>query len=275
MKNNEKISKLIKKGLSVKTVSKLDESQINTLYNKLYLFEQVTEVPNKKTYKIGPKGGKVGNVTVSQDPNTKEVMVTAEEQEMKEEDEITLDPNKETETQDPHQVGPSSDDGFGDETDDGMGIFEARKKGKSKKGSPWAICTSQLGKEFKTTERHLWNTKQKNKYERCVRDVKKTLKENKNPVSLFLENQIMKIVERNLPPKISKKDLLKYLQEDTTTAPTKPKTEPKVKPGTKTPPKPFNPGKNPNPGEKTTPKAMTPEKAKEEIINAIIKILSK
>ena len=322
MKNNEKISKLIKKGLSVKTVSNLDESQINTLYNKLYLFEQVTEVPNKKTYKIGPKGGKVGNVTVSQDPNTKEVMVTAEEQEMREEDEINFDPNKEIETQDPHQVGPGSDDGFGDETDDGMGIFEARKKRKSKKVNPWAICTSQLGKEFKTTERHLWNTKQKNKYERCVRDVKKTLKENKNPVTLFLENQIMKIVERNLPPRITKKDLMNYLSEGTTTAPSKPKTNPKVRPtekpkvrpshpgknpnpGEKTIPKagetkentttapskpktspkttptekpkvrPSHPGKNPNPGEKTTPKAINPEKAKEEIINTIIKILSK
>ena len=39
------------------------------------------------------------------------------EKELEEEEEVTVDPNKETETQDPHQVGPSSDDGFGNETD--------------------------------------------------------------------------------------------------------------------------------------------------------------
>jgi len=39
------------------------------------------------------------------------------EEEMYEEEEITTDPNKETETQDPHQVGPSTDDGFGEYQD--------------------------------------------------------------------------------------------------------------------------------------------------------------
>ena len=42
----------------------------------------------------------------------------------------------------------------------------------------------------------MWGAKEKNKYERCVKDVKKSLKEGKNPVSLFLENQITKIVEK-------------------------------------------------------------------------------
>ena len=58
-------------------------------------------------------------------------------------------------------------------------------------------------------------------------------------------------------------------KESTETSPVKP-----AKPGTKTPPKttPSHPGKNPNPGVKPSPKA---EKAKENMISSIIKILKK
>jgi hypothetical protein len=93
------------------------------------------------------------------------------------------------------------------------------------------------------------------------------LKEGKNPVSLFLENEIMRIVEKHIPPRISKGDLLQYLSEDTTTAPTKPVTKPTTRP------RPISPGQNPNPGEKEAPRAISPERAKTEVINAIMKIL--
>ena len=120
----------------------------------------------------------------------------------------------------------------------------------------------------------MWSAKETNKYERCVKDVKKSLKEGKNPVSLFLEEKIMKLVEKHIPPRITKKDLINYLSEDTTTAPSKPKTDPTTKPGTR--PKPKHPGQNPNPGENPAPKAaVSPEKAKEEVIDLIINLLSK
>jgi hypothetical protein len=242
MKVNKKALQLIDKGLSSKTVSKLTESQIDVLHSKL-LGEQVTEVPSKTTYKVGPKGGSLPpnqkGYSVRQDPNTKEVIATAAEGELDEEEEVTLDPNKDTETQDPHQVGPSSDDGFGDETD-GMGMFEEKKDGPN----PWAICHSQVG------------PKKSRKWERCVREVKKQLKEGKNPVSLFLETQIEKIVEKHIPPRITKGDLLKVISEsEPAVAPTKPKTKPTTKPGTK----PAHPGKNPNPGENPAPKAKKSE----------------
>jgi hypothetical protein len=242
MKVNKKALQLIDKGLSSKTVSKLTESQIDVLHSKL-LGEQVTEVPSKTTYKVGPKGGSLPpnqkGYSVRQDPNTKEVIATADEGELDEEEEVTLDPNKDTETQDPHQVGPSSDDGFGDETD-GMGMFEEKKDGPN----PWAICHSQVG------------PKKSRKWERCVREVKKQLKEGKNPVSLFLETQIEKIVEKHIPPRITKGDLLKVISEsEPAVAPTKPKTKPTTKPGTK----PAHPGKNPNPGENPAPKAKKSE----------------
>jgi hypothetical protein len=250
MKVNKKALELIDKGLSANTVKKLTESQIETLHSKLTISEQVIEVPSKKTYKVGPKGGSLPPNTkgysVRQDPNTKEVMATAAESELEEDVEVTTDPNKETETQDPKQVGPSSDDGFGDETD-GMGMFESEADLKPGQPNPWAICHAQVG------------PKKTRKFERCVKSVKKQLEEGKNPVSLFIESEITKIVERNVLPRITKGDLLKYLSEANSplTAPAKPTTKPDTKPGTR----PSHPGKNPRPGEEIAPKAAEPKTA--------------
>ena len=288
MKNNIKAYELIEKGLSSKTVSKLNESQIETLYKKLVLSEQVTEVPTKKTFKVGPKGGKVGNVMVSTDPNTKEVIVTTENEldetetdDLTDKDALGADALQNITGQEaPHMANDMAPDGMDDDSDNDrkmMGMSEAKKK----EQNPWAICTAQLGKEFGTRERHLWSAKEKNKYERCVKDVKKSLKEGKNPVSLFLENEIIRIVEKNLPPRITKGDLLKYLSEaGPATAPTKPApgTKPSTKPGKPdTRPRPKHPGKNPNPGENPAPKAkkVSPEVAKDEVLDLIMNLLEK
>ena len=138
---------------------------------------------------------------------------------------------------------------------------------KKSKNNAYAICHKQLG------------PKRNAKFESCVKQVKKSLKEGKNPVSLFIENKIMEIVETHLPPKITKKDLVKYLSEaEPATAPTK---NPKTKPGTKQPPSPvktpLHPGKNPNPGVKEAPKAknIDAEEAQEKIIDTIMKMLQK
>ena len=269
MKTNLKALQLIEKGLSAKTVHKLTESQVNTLHSRLIIAEKketkeaVTVTKKETTYPatevdaMKAKGQSIpggSSVRVNADDS---VTVTAEG-EVSEEEEVTTDPNKETETQDPKQVGPSSDDGFGNFNDGDM------SEGKSTASS---ICHSQVG------------PKKSRKWERCVREVKKQLGEGKNPVSLFLENQIMKIVERNLPPKITKGELLKYLAEaGPATAPSKPKTSPTTKPGKPaTKPRPSHPGKNPNPGEKESPKAkkVSPEQAKDEVLDLIINLLQK
>lgn len=265
MKSKERISDLMKRGLSRKTISKLTEQDIETLYSKL-LIEQVTEIPSKKTYKVGPKGGKVGNVVISPDPNTKEVMVTAEEGEMREDMEDSMNFEKGQRTQQPHQVGPSTDDGFGNYGDGTGEVGEGRKK--KKKYNPWAICTSQLSSEFGTSERSEWSKPQMRKYERCVKDVKKSLTEGKNPVSLFLEQQLTKIVMKHLPPKMTKGDLMKIINEAPAAPAVKPATKPTTKPTTRP-----NPFKNPNPGENPAPKAVSPEDAKEKVIDVIMNIL--
>lgn len=113
-------------------------------------------------------------------------------------------------------------------------------KKKSKKYNPWAICTSTVGRD------------DKKKYERCVMDVKKSVKEGRDPSELFLENKIVSLLERNIQPKISKKEFLDMIQESETQTPVKPKV-PTVKPGeiTKRPSTPYSP----KPGVKPAPKA--------------------
>ena len=286
MKVNKKALELIDKGLSANTVGKLTESQINTLHKKL-VNEQINV-------------SKTDTATINKLKSEKKPFQVYEK-ELDEEEEVTIDPNKETETQDPKQVGPSSDDGFGDETD-GMGMFESEADLKPGQPNPWAICHAQVG------------PKKTRKFERCVKSVKKQLEEGKNPVSLFIESEITKIVERNLPPRITKGDLLKYLSEanspltapvkpttkpdtkpstrpshpgknprpgeqidpkagEPTTAPTKPITKPDTKPRTR----PAHPGKNPRPGEQIDPKAgrISPEDAKQEVIDVILNLLKK
>jgi len=144
---------------------------------------------------------------------------------------------------------------------------EEVKENDDNKNNPYAICRKQLG------------PRKNAKFESCVKQVKKSLKEGKNPISLFLESKIMNIVESHLPPRITKKDLVQYLSEsEPATAPVK---DPKTKPGTKQPPSPvktpLRPGKNPNPGVKEAPKAnnINAEDAKEKIIDTIMKMLQK
>jgi hypothetical protein len=129
---------------------------------------------------------------------------------------------------------------------------------KSQPKNPWAICHAQLG------------PKKTAKFERCVKQVKKSISEGKNPFSVILENKIVSLLEKHVQPKMMKKELLDLIgknkmkkpigkmsslgmmENDIETAPTKPVT----KPGTKTPPKPepFDPFK-PKPGTNPNPKA--------------------
>jgi hypothetical protein len=192
-------------------------------------------------------------------------------------------------------------------------MSEGKKKKKSKY-NPWAICTAQLGKEFKTTERSEWSAKQKNKYERCVKQVKQDVNEGKNPYMTILESKFENLIKNNIQGRITKKNFVSLLEtkskdmettinligkpkmnkpigriiygksemSETETAPAKPK----VKPGTETRPKPSHPGKNPKPGEGPAPakakKIETKEvsnsqmqRKKDEFMSAINKILKK
>ena len=296
MKTDIKIKKLIQKGLSKNTVSKLTEGQIGILYNRIVVNEQVVtktttsyEIPQSEVEKgvtLPPTAAgkkmtiqKLATGGIKATPTEEKELDETETDDVTDKNALGVDALQSLTGQEaPHDANDMGCDGMDDDSCNDrkmMGMSEEKKK----EQNPWAICTAQLGKEFGTRERHMWSAKEKNKYEKCVKDVKKSLKEGKNPVSLFLENEIMKIVEKNLPPRITKGDLVKYLTENSpATAPTKPKTKPGTKPGKPdTRPRPKHPGKNPNPGENPAPKAkkVSPEAAKDEVMDLIMKLLEK
>ena len=296
MKTKLKIAlELIDKGLTPKTLSKMTEGQMNILHNRLVVNEQVVtktttfyEIPTSEIDKgVNLPPTAAGKKMTIQKTSTGIKATPSEEKELDETetDDVTdqnalgADALQNLTGQDaPHMANDMAPDGMDDDSDTNrkmMGMSEAKKK----EQNPWAICTAQMGKEFGTTERSEWSKGQMNKYERCVKDVKKSLKEGKNPVSLFLENEIMKIVEKNLPPRITKGELVKYITENSpATAPSKPATKPTTKPGKpSTRPRPKHPGKNPNPGENPAPKAkkVSPEQAKDEVIDLIMNLLEK
>ena len=286
MKINKKALQLIDKGLSSKTVSKLTESQINVLHKKL--FSEQTMVSKSDTETINKL-------------KTEKKPFQVYEKEIDEDDDFDLDTDQDyTGQQGSHDEYQAADDGMDDDTSpenhDSKMIGMSEEK--NNQPNPWAICHAQVG------------PKKTRKFERCVMAVKKQLKEGKNPLSLFLETKIEKIVEKHLPPRITKGDLLKVISESqpaseptspkrktdsvkkpvspsvkrretkeqaTAPAPAKPATRPTTKPSTSPTKKPFNPGKNPAPAVKPAPKAgkINPETAKEKVIDTIMKILEK
>jgi len=236
MKTNVKALQLVEKGLSSKTISNLTESQIDILHKKMIGEQPVTNTKIANAI----KGLDILKLKADE-VGAKMKNIGLEEKEIDEDDTLNV-------VNDP------------DATEDGMGIFEEDKD----RPNAWAICHTQVG------------PKKSRKWERCVKEVKKQLKEGKNPVSLFLESQIQKIVEKHMPPKITKGDLVKYISEQGTAPAPTTKPSPTTKPGTK-PGKRPNPFKNPNPGENPAPKAkrVSPEDAKEKVIDVIMQLLEK
>jgi hypothetical protein len=208
MKTKLKItSDLIGKGMSKKTLSKLTEGQMRILHNRLVVNEQVVtktttsyEIPTSEIEKgvTLPQTAAGKKMTIQKTPTG----IKATPSEEKELDETETDDVTDknalgadalqslTGQEAPHDANDMAPDGMDDDSDDNrnmMGMSEAKKNAKSKKNA-WAICTSQMGKEFGTNERSEWTKRQMDKYERCVVDVKKSLKEGKKPISLFIEN---------------------------------------------------------------------------------------
>ena len=239
-----KIQHLIKAGLSKELLKNLSEGQVNQLHKRM-----ISEQPGTT---MVPRT----DTAKIQDLKSKKQTFQVYEKEIDEDD--TLDVVK-----DP------------DASADGMGMFETEigeGKKKESKYNPWAICTSSVGR------------KDKKKYEKCVMDVKKNIKEGKNPHQVIVEMALEKMIEKHISPRMTKKDLINTLTEsgiirrpmtnmvlgfadekkmdkpvkksytssmkesDTKTAP------PKIKPGTKEKPGTSDPFKNPK--HQPKPKAL-------------------
>lgn len=87
----------------------------------------------------------------------------------------------------------------------------------------------------------------------------------------LIESRIIALVEKNINPKMTKKELLNYLSEAPEAPVKEPKTRPTTKPGTR--PKTPSPYKNPNPGTNPSPKANK-EELKNKFIQMIMQVLS-
>ena len=268
---NNKIQKLIESGLSEKTLKNLSEGQINQLYSRMVSEQSAgtTMVPKTDTNKINQ---------LKQSKQT--FQVYEKEIEEDETDDVTdSDALGDEALQDytgqeaPHDANDMAPDGMGDDSNYNrkmMGMSEEKHKKKKSKYNPWAICTSSVGRE------------DKKKYERCVMDVKKSIKEGKNPYQSLVEAALGKMIEKHISPRMTKKDLVKNLSEqgiirrpmtnmsigfvDSMDKPTKKtytsdmneqgtKTAPPVvKPGTKEKPNTSDPFKNPK--HQPKPKAL-------------------
>jgi len=172
------------------------------------------ETKEQETITIKVKKGSPDEIKLQQKGATYQVY----EKEMKEGDDDPLNPYGSGQTtQQPHQVGASTNDGFGVDPgqtpgmyQDGMDESEDLDE-KDNKYNPWAVCTSSLGLEGK--DRDSYTDAQKKKFERCVKDVKKNVKEGKNPVQAILESSIDKLVQKHLTPKMTKKEFISLLEE--------------------------------------------------------------
>ena len=284
MRTNNKTKALMGMGLSPNVISKLNENQINTLFEKFGLLEQgavmiSADKASRDPQKLKDLTARGINIRIEGDVTEDNVDVTGSAM-------------GGATTQAPHQI--MSPDGMGDDSDKEIDKYEdmteqKSKELKKKESNPFAICHAQLGPE------------RDDKFERCVKKVKKSLKEGESPYAFFIEEKIVSLVESYIQPRMTKKDLMKMIEETpmirkplyrpktkglvgnmkmnkpigklmslgktmaTEDAPTT--APPKTRPTTKPRPgfRPSHPGKNPNPGVNPEPKAMA-EKAKKRCV---------
>lgn len=193
----------------------IDGHTVTLKGNDIIMTQTEAEMREQENVTVKVKKGSPDEIKLQQKGATYQVY----EKEMKEGDDDPLNPYGSGETtQQPHQVGPDTNDGFGVDPgktpgmyQDGMDESEDLEEKKDGKYNPWAVCTSSLGLEGR--DRDTYSKSEKKKYERCVMDVKKSMKEGKNPVQALLENTLENMVKKHLTPRMTKKDLINTLSE--------------------------------------------------------------
>ena len=259
--NNRKILQLINHGFSGSLLSDLNEGQINALHSRLS--EQVTPLPAKPSYKVGDKGGALPpsdkGYAIKKNPSDNSVTATPMEEDS------TLDV-----VNDP------------DASADGMGMFEDKElqekfeskkqqkyffakcgDGKTKEQKKWCKMAEEFAEKtnFKKLPEKKKETKEsytdmvgKGWNKKMELEIPKIRPSVRGFGESELERKIMKLVEKHITPKMSKKDFLSLVSEQDV-APSKPKTkEPITKPTTK-PGTPYSP----KPGPAKAPKASKGE----------------
>jgi len=237
MKTNDiRVIKLMKEGFAFETLRNLNEGQINILYKRMIKEQGTVTVP---------KGTNPADIAAIAKQGTN--VEVSKEGEVSEDDVEPLKPYKEQQTQDPKQVGPSTNDGTGnyqDGMDEGeieeksvskqqqkiMGLALSVKRGETPKSE---VSKSVLDMVDSMTEKELEDFAG-TKHKGLPKKVEKTKKESYIRNVKMIEESLIKLVQKHITPSMTKKDLLNLVEQGPGTK----EAPPKVKPGTK-----ENPGK--------------------------------
>jgi len=236
MKTNDiRVIKLIKEGFAFETLRNLNESQINILYKRMIKEQGTVTVPkDTEPSKIADIAKQGTNVQVSK------------EGEVSEDDVEPLKPYKGQQTQDPKQVGPSTNDGMGN-YQDGMDEGEIEEKAVSKQQQKFMglvkaykegdVDSTEVTKKVKDAAKSM--TKKEvddfasTKHKGLPKKVEKTKKESYIRNVKMIEESLIKLVQKHITPSMTKKDLLNLVEQSpgTKEAPTKAPTKTPSKPG--------------------------------------------
>ena len=238
MKNNTNIIFLIKKGLSAKTVSNLTESQIRTLTEKFKKeSKEQTQIVTQVYDSKNPEDVKKLNQSLQDPAKLQGQNIQVKETEMKEDetDDVTsanaLGKDSEqqyTGQESPHDANDMADDGMDDDSGDDrsmMGMSESsiveKFESKAQQGLFWAKCGKgktkeekkwcEMAKEFSdSTSKKQYDKMPDKKHPEKTVKVKKNTNEN---LQKYLEDKISEMVELNVSPKMTKKDLVEVIKK--------------------------------------------------------------
>ena len=246
MKTKKNVVFLMENRISHGVISKMTDNQVKVLVEKFKkLKKSETKEATKQTVTNvvydpnNPSDQKeLATKGVHVDPSTKKISMTVGsggEVAETETDDVTssnaLGKDAEqtyTGQESPHDANDMADDGMDDDSSDDrsmMGMAEStineKFESKAQQGLFWARCNKcsnknckwcKMAKEFSdsTTKKEYKKMPEKKHPEKTVKYKKEKTNED---VQKFLEKTIAKIVENNIQPKMSKKDLLEVIKK--------------------------------------------------------------
>ena len=273
--NNKKVKILLENGFSIKTIRTLSESEINILVKKV-IKEGTIEysdpnIANQMAAVIAADKNKNVNVKVK----GSKVEVGENEDDLE-----ALARQDNTGQEPPHGEKNMADDGMGDDSDNNRSMMENELSDEeidlmldiiqSKEGSD---KKSELDEKFQSKSQQKYffakcndeslSKKERNKWCKMADEFAQHTNFSKLPEKVkednlkSLEESVMKIVQKHLPPSITKGDLVKLISEAPMTKPA-PVKEPGVAPSKPKPGTPFEPKHKPKPkAEKKVPDWMS------------------
>jgi hypothetical protein len=237
MKNNKNVIYLIGKGLSEKTVANLSESQIKLLVEKFKKEnKEQTEIKTTVYDTTDPEQKKKLNQALQDPTKMQGQSIQVKETEMTEDetDDVTssnaLGKDAEqtyTGQESPHDANDMADDGMDDDSSDNrsmMGMAESKLnekfESKAQQGLFWARCNKCSSKNCKWCKmaKEFSDSTSKKQYKKMPekKHPEKTVKvkgDTNEGLQKFLEKKIIDMVESNINPKMTKKDLIEAIKK--------------------------------------------------------------